>query len=99
MSNTVQTFYDTQLTAEVKKYTVDLSAFLPAGGSVVSGSATYSQTFGGAASGTCSVSTTASAATFTSPALSAAGLYTFTLSATLSDSQIRKAYYAIRVDV
>ena len=95
---TFQTFYDTQLTSEVKKYSPDFSAFLPAGGSVASGSTAYAQTYGGAASGTCSTSTSASGATFTTPALSAAGLYTFTCSVTLSDSQIRKAIYVVRID-
>lgn len=96
--STYNTFYDTQLTSEVKKYTVDLSAFLPSGGSVASASASYSQTYNGSASGSCATSVTASEVTFTSPALSATGSYLFTVSATLSDSQIRKALYVIRVD-
>lgn len=97
--STLQTFYDAQLTSEVKKYTVDLSAFVPTGGSVASGSTSYAQTYNGSASGTCTTAVDGgSALTFTTPALSAAGLYTFTASATLSDSQIRKAIYVIRVD-
>lgn len=96
--STFQTFYDTQLTAEVKKYTPEFTAFLPSGGSVASASTAYAQTYGGSVSGSCVTTTTASTATFTTPALSAAGLYTFTVSATLSDSEIRKAIYVIRVD-
>lgn len=96
--STFQTFYDTQLTAEVKKYTVDLSAFLPSGASPASASTSYAQTYGGSVSGSCVTTVSASGVTFTAPALSTAGLYTFTVSATLTDSQIRKAFYVIRVD-
>lgn len=95
--STYNTFYDSQLTGEVKKYTVDLTAFLPTGGSVSSGSTSYSQTYNGSASGSCTVVVTASTLTFTAPSL-ATGSYLFTCSATLSDSQIRKALYVIRVD-
>lgn len=97
--STFQTFYDTQLTAEVKKYTPDFTAFLPTGGSVASASTAYTQTYNGSASGSCATTVTASAATFTTPALSATGLYQFVVSATLSDSQVRKAVYVVRVDI
>lgn len=97
--STLQTFYDVQFTNEVKKYTVDLSAFVPTGGSVASGSTSYAQSYNGSASGTCTTAIDGgSALTFTTPALSAAGLYTFTASATLSDSQVRKVVYVVRID-
>jgi len=95
---TYQSFYDQQLTAEAKKYTVDFSDFLGSA-SLVSGSTSYAQTYGGSASGSATtVVAGGSLATFTTPALSAAGLYTFTTSVTLSDAQVRKALYVIRVD-
>ena len=96
---TLQTFYDTQLTSETKKYTVDLSAFIPTGASAVSGSTSYAQTYNGSAAGTFSTSINGgSAVTFTATGLSAAGAYTFTTSVTLSDSQVRKVIYVVRVD-
>lgn len=96
---TLQTFYDTQFTSEVKKYSVDLEQFIPAGGSVSSGSCNYTQTFNGSASGSAAVSITGgSILTFTTPALSTAGVYEFLSSVTLSDSQIRKVLYVIRFD-
>jgi hypothetical protein len=97
---TYQVFYDTQLTSEVKKYSTDLDQFIPAAGSVVSGSCTYTQTFNGTATGSAAVSITGgSIGTFTSPALSGTGVYQFVTSYTLSDSQIRKTVHLVHIDM
>lgn len=98
MSLTVASFSDTQITSEVKKYSTNFGDFIPAGGSVVSASTAYAQTFNGSASGSCSTAVTGgSIVTFTSPALAATGTYTYTVSATLTDSQIRIAEWYVVV--
>lgn len=92
-------FWDVQLTSEVKKYSIDFGPFIPTGASVASGSTSYTQQYNGSASGTATTSITGgSIATFTAPALTTTGYYLFTTSVTLSDSQVRKALYGIRVD-
>lgn len=101
MADTLQTFYDTQVTGEIKTYSTNFGDFLGSGASIPSGSlaATYQQTFGGAASGSCAVSVTGgSIANHTSPALSLTGTYTFAVTANMSDGQTRKAIWYVRVD-
>ncbi len=85
---TTQLFWDTQLSGELKKYTVDLTEFLPTGGSVASASSGYAQTFNGSAAGSMATSVTTPYVTFTTPSLTA-GVYTMGGSATLSDGQVR----------
>lgn len=85
---TTQIFYDTQLNGELKKYTVDMTEFLPSGGSVASASSGYAQSFNGSSSGSMSTSVTSPYVTFTTPSFSS-GLYTLGGSATLSDGQVR----------
>lgn len=98
MSLTVASFFDTQRTSEVKKYSTDFGDFIPSGASVVSASANYAQSFGGTASGSCVTSVTGgSIVTHTSPALSLTGAYAFTISATLTDNQIRKAIWYVTI--
>lgn len=94
---TVQTFWDSQLTAEIKPYTTDVTAFLPSGVTVVSGSASYSQTFGGSAAGSAPVTVTDTAVTFTTPALAAVGEYEFVSTFDLSNGNRRKVLYKISV--
>lgn len=98
MSLTVDAFYDSQRTGEVKKYTTDMSNFLPAGASISSASANYVQTYNGSASGSCATAVSGGSVTHTSPALSTTGTYTFTVSATVSDGEVRKAVWYINVD-
>lgn len=95
---TVQSFFDTQLTNEVKPYTTDFTEFIRAGASIASVAASYAQTFGGAASGSCAVGASGGSVTHISPALSAAGSYRFTVAATMSDSDVRKAIWHVRID-
>lgn len=98
MGLTVASFYDTQYLYEVKKYSTDFGDFIPTGGSVVSASANYAQTFGGTASGSCVTSVTGgSIVTFVSPALSVAGTYTYSASATLTDGQVRRANWYVTI--
>lgn len=92
-----QIFYDTQMTAELKKYTVDLTEFLPTSASIAGASAWYAQTFGGSTSGSMATSVTSPYVTFTTPSLTT-GLWTLGASAALSDGQIRKALVIVRVD-
>lgn len=96
---TVQTFWDSQLTDEIKPYTTDVTAFLPSGVTVVSGSASYSQTFGGSAAGSAPVTVDAggSGVTHTTPALAAVGEYDFTVAFTLTNGNVRKVLYKISV--
>ncbi len=96
---TVQTFWDSQLTGEIKPYTTDVTAFLPSGVTAVSGSAAYSQTFGGSAAGTFTavVGAGGSDVTMTTPALAAVGEYDFTVSFTLTNGNVRKVMYKITV--
>ena len=100
--STYQSFFDSQLTSEIKKYTTDFGEFFSSGASIPSAgsaSASYQQTLGGAASGSCAVAVTGgSLVTHTSPALSAAGAYTFTVTANVTDGQTRKALWFVRVD-
>jgi len=102
MSADVQIFYRRQLTGEIKKYSPLFSAVIPTGASIPSGSAatSYTQTYNGSASGSCvtSVDATGTIPTFTTPALSAVGVYAFTVTASLSDGQVRKAIYYVGVD-
>lgn len=96
---TLQTYWDTQYTGETRIYTIDISGFIPAGASATGGSTTYAQTYNGSASGSAATTITGgSALSFTTPAFSAVGQYTFTASASLSDGQLRKLVYIIRVD-
>ena len=102
MSSDVQIFFRRQLTSEIKKYSPDFSAVLPTGASIPSGSAatTYTTSFLGSGSGSCTTSVNAAGTipTFTTPALSAVGVYIFTVSASLSDNQVRRAIYYVSVD-
>lgn len=97
----VQMFYRSQLTGEIKKYSPDFSEVIPTGASIPSGSAatTYTQILNGSASGSAAttVDATGTVPTFTTPALSTIGAYAFTVSASLSDGQVRKALYVIKV--
>lgn len=94
---TVQTFWDSQLTGEIKPYTTDVTAFLPDGVTVQSGSASYSQTFGGSAAGSAPVSVAGSSVTMTTPALSVVGEYEFVKTFTLTNGNVRKVLYKISV--
>jgi hypothetical protein len=100
--STIQSFFDSQLTNEAKKYTTDFGEFFSSGASIAaaaSTSASYQQTLGGAASGSCAMALTGgSLVTHTSPALSAAGAYTFTVAASCTDGQVRKALWYVSVN-
>lgn len=100
---TEQNFFDTQGKAELKKYTVDFTEFIPSGASVSGANASYRQTFSGTGgslgSGTCATSVSGgSAVTATTPALNDTGSYALTIGASLSDGQYRTAYWYVRVD-
>lgn len=95
---TVQTFWDSQLTGEVKDYTVDVSEWLADGVTVVSGSASYTQTYGGSAAGSAPVSVASPYATLTTPALTTVGRYEFKALLTQSDSRVRAVLWKIAVD-
>lgn len=95
----IPSYFDGQKTAEVKQYATNFGDYIPAGGSVASASAAYAQTFGGAASGSCAVGVSGGSVVYhTSPGLSLPGSYTFTVSASLSDGQLRKALWFVKVD-
>lgn len=94
---TTQLFWDTQLNGEIKKYTVDLTEFLPTSASVVSASSGYAQTFNGSSSGSMATTVTNPYVTFTTPSLTT-GVYTLGGSATLSDGQIRAFKVFVHVD-
>jgi len=98
MSETVQRFYDSQLTTEVKPYTTDFTDFIRSGASISAVAASYAQTFGGSLSGSCAAGASAGSVTHVSPALSLAGSYTFNVTATMSNSDVRRAIWFIRVD-
>lgn len=91
-------FVRRQSTGEVKAYSADFTRVIPSGASIPSGSAAvvYTQTYGGASSG--SVPATVNAAgvivTYITPALTA-GVYRFVVSASMSDGQVRQAIYDI----
>ncbi len=98
MSLTVQTFFDSFIAGEVAKRTTDFGEFIPAGASIPSAgntSASYQQTFGGSLSGSCATSVAGgSLVTHTIPAAaSLTGQYTFSVAASLSDGQVRKALW------
>lgn len=95
---TVQTFWDSQLTGEVKDYTANVSEWLPDGVTVVSGSASYAQTYGGSAAGSAPVSVVSPYVTLTTPALAAVGRYEFKALLTQSDSRVRAVLWKIAVD-
>lgn len=103
MSNTVQSFFDSQLISEVKPMTTDFTDFIRDGASISSVAASYAQTFapgGGslASGGSCAVGASEGSVTHTSPALSAAGGYRFVVTATMSDGDVRKALWYVRID-
>lgn len=95
---TIQTFWDSQLTGEVKDYTADVSEFLPDGVTAVSGSASYTQTYGGSAAGSAPCSVSSPHVTITTPALATVGRYEFKSLFTLSDGRIRGVLWKIAVD-
>lgn len=88
-----------QAAGEAKAYSPDFSRVIPTGASIPAGSAavTYTQTYGGASSGSVPavVSPTGVIVTYITPAL-AVGAYRFIVSASLSDGQVRWAVYDIQ---
>ena len=74
---TEQVFFDTQVTGEVKPYTVDFTNFIRSGASISGTAASYAQTFSPAgsalASGSCAVGASVGSVTHVSPALSDPG--------------------------
>jgi hypothetical protein len=101
---TSQVFFDSQVTGEVKKYTTDFTAFLPAGASIPSAGVaasmahTFSPSGSIASSGSCATSASGNYVTFATAALQYTGQYRFTVGASLSDGQYRDAIYYVRVD-
>lgn len=95
--STIQSFFDSQLASEVKPYTTDFTDFIRSGASIASVSASYAQTLGGAASGSCAAGASSGSVTHISPALSA-GSYTFTVTANMSNSDVRKAIWYVNVN-
>ena len=102
MSTTIQTFFESQLVNEVKPYTTDFTDFIRSGASISAVAASYAQTFnpGGSAlaSGSCAAGISAGSVTHISPALSAAGSYSFLVTATMTDNDVRKAIWYVQID-
>lgn len=99
---TVQSFFDSQVVGEIKPYTTEFSDFIRSGASISAVAASYAQTFapnGGslASGGSCAAGVSAGSVTFVTPALAAAGQYTFAATATLSDGDTRMALWYITV--
>lgn len=93
-------FVRRQIAGEQKSYSPDFLQLIPVGASLTGASTAYTQLYGGSMSGSAqtSIDATGTIVTFLTPALSPAGLYRFTVTATVSDGQVRKALYDIRVD-
>ena len=95
---TSQLFYDVQTTAETKKYSADLSAFLPSGGSAVSASGSYAYQAGSPSGSVAASISGGSILTLTYGPPSATGVVYLHGQATLSDSQVRAVRWAIHVE-
>lgn len=93
-------FVRRQAADERKAYSPDFSRVIPVGASIPPGSASvaYTQTYGGASSGSLPATVDPSGAivTYVTPAF-AAGVYRITVSASLSDGQVRRALYDLHV--
>lgn len=98
----IQSFYGTQVTGEVKPWTTDFTAFIRSGASISSVAASYAQTFSGTggalASGSCAVGASGGSVTHVSPALSDTGSFTFAVTATMSNADVRVALWFVKVD-
>lgn len=93
-------FVRRQVSGERKAYSPDFSRVIPVGASIPAGSAsvTYTQAYGGASSGSLPaiVDSSGTIVTYVTPAFSA-GVYRVTVSASLSDGQVRRALYDLHV--
>ena len=95
---TSQIFYDVQTTAETKKYSADLTAFLPSGGSAVSAAGSYAYQ-AGSPSGSCAAAITGgSIITLTYGPPTTTGVVYLYGAATLSDSEIRAVRWVVHVE-
>lgn len=99
---TSQTFYDTQLGNETKPYTTDFTNFIRAGASISAVAASYAQSFSAAgsalASGSCAVGASGASVTHVSPPLPDPGSYSFAVTATMSNGDVRSAIWYVKVD-
>lgn len=95
---TYQTFYDTQLIGEIKKYSADLDQFIPSGGSTTAISGSYAYRTGSPSGSVAASVTGGSIGTLTFTATSAGVVYLDGYGATMTDSQSRRVRWVIRVD-
>ena len=95
---TSQIFYDVQTLAETKKYSADLSAFIPTGASAVSAAGSYALQSGSPSGSVAAAISGGSVITVTYGPPSSTGVWYLRGLATLSDSQVREVRWVVHVE-
>lgn len=95
---TYQTFWDTQLLGETKKWSADLDQFIPSGGSVTAVTGSYAYRTGSPSGSVAATVTGGSIVSLTFSAPCTGVAYLDAYDATMTDSQDRRVRWVIRVD-